>query len=348
LLLPVWFLLIPAAASGQQGAGPPKTPVRVAPVETRAVSEQITLIGTTEAIAESTVASEIAGIVEEFPVREGDFVNKGDLLARLRVTYLKLRLEGARAARERTVANLKNAEKELKRVTKLRETRSVAEKAYDEALYNYQALTQELLRNEAEIDQLQYEISHTAVKAPMAGFVSEEHTQVGEWLNTGGGVVTLVDLSQVLITVDVPERYAVKLSRKAPVDILIRSVAEQRLQGTIYAVLPQGNPAARTFPVRTHLDNPDLLIKSGMEAHVTFSLSDKFEALLVPKDAIVAFGDTRQVVTVADGRAKPVMVRVTGYYGSDVAVEGDLKPGDAVVIRGNERLRPGQEVVVQN
>ena len=346
LILFVW-LLFPVTALAQQGGGPSKTPVRVAPVEKRVVADQIILIGTTEAIAESTVASEVSGIVEDFPVREGDFVNKGDLLARLRVTYLKLQLKAARASRERTEANLKNAEKELNRVAKLRETNSVAEKAHDDALYTHKALSQELLRNEAEIDQLQYEISQTAVKAPIAGFVSREHTQVGEWLNTGGAVVTLVDLSRVLITVDVPERYAVKLSRKDPVDIMIRSFSDQRLAGTIYAVLPQGNPDSRTFPVRTRLENPSLKIKSGMEAHVTFNLADKLEALLVPKDAIVAFGDTRQVIVVADGRAKPVGVKVTGYYGSDVAVEGHLKPGDPVVIRGNERLRPGQEVVVQ-
>ena len=79
-------------------------------------------------------------------VREGDYVKKGALLVRLRTTYLQLRLKGARAARDRTVANLDNVDKELKRISKLREANSVAEKAYDDALYNHLALTQELLR----------------------------------------------------------------------------------------------------------------------------------------------------------------------------------------------------------
>jgi multidrug efflux pump subunit AcrA (membrane-fusion protein) len=99
--------------------------------------------------------------------------------------------------------------------------------------------------------------------------------------------------------------------------------------------------------VHTLLENPSLTIKSGMEAHVFFSLSDQRQALLVPKDAIVAFGDVNQVFAIVDGRAKPVVVKVTGFYGSNVAVAGDLNAGDVVVIRGNERLRPGQEVVIQ-
>ncbi|KPJ76760.1 MAG: hypothetical protein AMJ54_10515 [Deltaproteobacteria bacterium SG8_13] len=324
-----------------------KSPVRVAAVEIKPVAQQVSLVGTTEAVAESTVASEAAGVVEYYPVREGDYVEKGALLVRLRTTYLKLRLKGARVERERTLANLKNVEKELKRVSKLREANSVAEKAYDDALYNHQALTQELLRNEVEIEQLQYDLDQARVTAPFSGFVAVEHTQVGEWVPAGGAVVTLIDLSSVRITVDVPERYSVKLTPAGQAGVRIAALEEERLAGEITGILPQGNPAARTFPVRVHVANHGLKIKSGMEAVVTFNLANHKEALLVPKDAIVTSGANRHVVTVVDGRAMPVGVKVAGYYGSNVAVEGSLKPGDQVVIRGNERLRPGQAVEIQ-
>ena len=348
------FVLLLANAVGTASAAdaakkPPerKSPVRVAAVEIKPVAEQVSLVGTTEAVTESTIASEAAGIVQQFPVGEGDYVKKGDLLARLRTTYLQLRLKGARAARERTLANLNNAEKELKRVSKLREANSVAEKAYDDALYNHQALTQQLLRNEVEIEQLQYDIDQARVTAPFSGYVALEHTAVGEWVSAGGPVVTLIDLSRVQITVDVPERYTVKLSPTGPADVSIAALDSEQLSGEITGILPQGNPAARTFPVHVQVANPGLKIKSGMEATVTFNLANRKEALMVPKDAIVTAGANRHVVTVVDGRAMPVGVKVAGYYGSNVAVEGNLKPGDQVVIRGNERLRPGQAVMIQ-
>ena len=349
---PVLCLLVVFWTAGTlYGADPPqqerKSPVQVAAVETRAVAEQVSLVGTTEAIAESTIASEVAGVVEHFPVAEGDYVNKGDLLARLRTTYLQLRLKGARAARERTVANLKNAEKELTRVSRLREANSVAEKAYDDALYNHRALTQELLRNEVEIEQLQYEVDQARVAAPFSGFVAQEHTQVGEWMSAGGAVVTLIDLSSVRIIVDVPERFSVKIQPAGSAEVRIAALADQQLTGEITGILPQGNPAARTFPVRVKVANAGLKIKSGMEASVTFHLADRKKALLVPKDAIVTNGALRHVVTVVEGRAMPVGVKIYGYYGGSVAVEGKLQPGDQVVIRGNERLRPGQAVAIQ-
>jgi RND family efflux transporter MFP subunit len=330
-----------------KGKGPPPSPVQVAIVKTKTVSNQISLVGTTEAISESTVASEIAGLVEHFPIKEGDFVKKGDLLANLKETELRLRLKGAIAAKKRIEANLKNAEKELSRVSKLKETNSIAEKQYDTAFYTYLALSQELLQNESEIELLNYQIKQQKVLAPFSGFVAKEHTQIGEWINKGGPVATLLDLDTIQITVDVPERYSVLLSPKSKATISIKSVSNDPFSGKIYSVLPHGDPNSRTFPVRIHLANPDHKIKSGMETMVTFNLATEKKALLVPKDAVVTVGDSRLVFTVNDGKANPVPVKIIGYYDGDVAVEGNLKPGVQVVIRGNERLRPGQPVVVQ-
>lgn len=343
-------LLLVSASSAKdpgQGNGPPPSPVQVGVVKTKTVSNQISLVGTTEAISESTVASEISGLVEYFPIKEGDYVKKGDLLANLKETELRLRLKGAVAAKNRIEANLQNAEKELTRVRKLKETNSIAEKQYDTAFYTYRALSQELLQNEAEIDLLHYEIKQQKVLAPFSGFVAKEHTQIGEWITKGGPVVTLLDLDNIRITVDVPERYSVLLKPRGSVNLSIKSVSNNIFSGKIYSVLPKGNPDSRTFPVRIHLANPDHKIKSGMETIVTFNLSDKINAILIPKDSIVTAGDSRMVFLVNDGKAVPINVKILGYYDGGVAVEGNLKPGDQVVIRGNERLRPGQSVVIQ-
>lgn len=330
-----------------KGNGPPPSPVQVAVVKTKTVSNQISLIGTTEAISESTVASEISGLVEYFPIKEGDYVKKGDLLANLKETELRLRLKGAVADKKRIEANLLNAKKELERVGKLKETNSIAERQYDAAFYTYGALSQELLQKESEIELLKYQLKQQKVLAPFSGFVAKEHTQVGEWINKGGPVVTLLNLDNIRITVDVPERYSVQLLPQNNVKISIKSISDNLFSGEIYSVLPQGDTNSRTFPVRINLANKDHKIKSGMEAMVTFNLATQKKALMVPKDAVVTAGDNRLVFIVNDAKAISVPIKVIGYYDGDVAVEGNLKPGMKVVIRGNERLRHGQPVVVQ-
>jgi len=330
------FTSIAAKDGKKQNSHP--VPVRVARVEIKSVSDQVSLVGTAEAIAKSTIASEVSGIVEYFPVKEGDYIKKGDLLVKLKSAYLKLILKGAVAAREKSIANLEKAKKELARVSRLKDANSIAERKYDEALYDYRALSQELVQNNSKIEQLEYEIGQKKVLSPFSGFIAGEHTQVGQWISTGGAVVTLIDLSKIRITIDVPERYAVLLNAKGRVKVNVKSIPGKPVLGKIYAILPRGNAESRTFPVRINLANPGFKIRSGMEVFVTFDLAR----------SIVTSGEDKMVFSVAGGKAVPVRVKVTGYFGGNVAVEGNLKPGDLVVIRGNERLRPGQAVKVQN
>ena len=351
-LLLLWSTLLISCSTSLAGdTGKSKisspVPVRVAIVEKKTISDRISLVGTTEAIAGSTVAAEVSGVVEYYPVKEGDFVKKGQLLVRLRSTDSEIRLKGAIAAREKTRANLQNAEKELARFSRLKDADSIAARKYDEALYNHNSILQEFLQSKSEVKRLYYEIKQKEVFAPFSGFIVKEYAQIGEWINRGGPVVAILDLGQIRISVDVPERYAVMLSPQSKVSIIVKSISNDPLLGRIYAVLPQGDQNSRTFPVRINLPNPDLKIKSGMEATVTFNLPGRESVLLIPKDAVVVEGNKRLIFSVTDGKAMPVYVKVIGYYDGNAAVKGDLKPGDQVVIRGNERLRLGQTVRIE-
>ena len=327
-----------------QKKAPPAVPIKAAPVLKKVVKDQISLIGTTEPIRESVVASEVSGLVEAFYVKAGDFVTRGTPLAVLGSTGARLRLKGAMAARAGIQARLVLAEKELARVSNLKSTNSVAERQYDEAFYNHSALEKELLMNAADIEQLEYEISKKNVLAPFEGFVAAEHTQVGEWMDTGGPVVTLVDMNRVFIKVDVPEIYVVGIQSNGHVRVVINSLGNKPMAATISTILPMGDSNARTFPVHMELSNQDFKIKSGMAAAVTFSVGKKRTVKLLPKDAIVTSGNRRLVYTIDNGKAVPVLVKVEGYYDNDAAVQGALEPGQQVVVRGNERLRPGQAV----
>ena len=324
----------------------PPAPVVVAEVVNQDVARQVTLVGSVEAVKTSIVAAEVGGLVAAFPAQEGRRVEKGDLLARLKSRELELERKGRVAERERTQANLENAHKELQRLTRLRENNSVPQRSYDDALYGHRALSHALLAAESQIETLTYRIEQKAVTAPFDGFVAAEHTQVGQWIQPGGPVVTLVDISRIRVTVDVPERHAVQLQPGARVQVAITSLPEMRLQGRIDAILPQGNFMTRTFPVKVILDNPGFAIRAGMEAVATFDLSERMDALMVPKDAVVTAGDRSLVYRVDDGKAFPVPVQVLGYHNASAAVSGSLQVGVKVVIRGNERLQPGQAVAV--
>ncbi len=334
------------APDKKRSQGPPPSPVEVAPVVKEMVSEQVSLVGTTEPKTKSIIAAEVEGLVKSFPVKEGSYVKKGSVLVRLRSTNLNIRLKAAMAARDEAKARYRFAQKELARSEKLKDANSIAAKRYDQTLYEFQALEHQVLRYEAEIEELKDSIRKKRVIAPFSGFIAEEHTEVGEWIKKGGGVVTLIDLSLIRITVDVPERYIMGIRPDAAVQVMAGAYGMKPVSGIISAILPEGNPDSRTFPVRIDVPNRKLKLKSGMEARVTFNLAKKTKAMLVPKDAVVAANGRRIVFVVNTGVVQPVNIKIIGTYGTNMAVTGFLKPGDKVVVRGNERLRPGQAVTV--
>ena len=344
LIVPALVFPLTCLAAGGDPAKSPPAPVVTALAVEKSVAEQTTLVGTAEASAESTVAAEVSGLVIHYPVDEGDKVEKGRVLARLNTRELTLQVKRANAQKARIFTNLELAKKELDRVEKLKRTDAVALRKYDEAFYAHQALMHELDAAEADLDLLDYQISRKTIPAPFSGFVSQTHTEVGQWVGPGGAVATILRLDPIRVKVDLPERYAVFVKKDEPAVVRVPSVSDAPFDGRVTAILPRGNPDARTFPVHIEIGNPDMKIKDGMEAAVTLNSGANIHAVLVPKDAVVTAGDKRMVYVVENSKVQPVPIQVLGYYQGFAAIKGPVRKGDEVVIRGNERLRPGQEV----
>jgi membrane fusion protein (multidrug efflux system) len=335
----------PAPVEAGDSKGPEASPVKVELIQKRTVRPSVTLIGTAEPFRKSTVASEIEGLVVRFPVRKGQKVKKGDVLARIEIRPLSLELKEAEALLAEANENYQNALSELRRTEELYKKKTVSSRSYDDALYTAKGMKQRILALEAKIEAVKYDVARCCIKAPFSGFVVEEHTQVGEWLKEGGPVVTLVELDPILVSVPVPDRYIHFLEEGQPVTLEFGCLpGNQRRQGVVQDVIPQGNERARTFPVRIRVNNEGYAMLAGMAPKVIFPAGDPFEALLVHKDAVVTGGDSHHVFVVREGKAVRERVSEGQAFGSFVAVAGNIDAGEMVVVEGNERLFTGQEV----
>jgi RND family efflux transporter MFP subunit len=194
------------------------------------------------------------------------------------------------------------------------------------------------------VRRLEDRVSRQTVLAPFDGVVVEEHTEVGEWVLKGGPVAELVDISSVRVRVPVPEQYVVEIAKGQKVPVRIDALGAGTVKGTVSAVIPMGDSQSRTFPVEVAVDNPKRLIRPGMTARVALSVGAPRSESLVPKDALVPRAGRTLVYAVVDGQAVEVSVEVVGYQGGSAAVRGTLPPGAPVIVRGNERVRPGQPV----
>jgi RND family efflux transporter MFP subunit len=206
---------------------------------------------------------------------------------------------------------------------------------------------------EAEVERLSEQYERHTMFAPFDGWVTKEHTEMGQWLMQGDPAVEIAELGSVDVEIAVLEDYVTKLHKGTPGNVEINALRSQQFTGQVAIINPQADARARTFPIKVRVENivdeRGPLLKAGMFARVTLPVGEPKRLPLVPKDAI-SIGGRSPIVFVVDStggkftvRPVPVTLGVsTGQWISVGAME--LKEGDVVVVEGNERLRPGQEV----
>lgn len=346
---PLFFVLLLAllwpiqvnAADEKKPQGPPPMLVEVTEITQGAAEPMVELVGTVRYARVSRVAAEVSGIVEKIEFSEGARVKAGQPLVQLRSDLLKTRIDGIRANYEQSQIELKRAGRDLKRISALFEEKSISESLYDENHFRVLGLEKKVAALKATLDHQQLEIEKTIIYAPFSGLVQEKLTEQGEWVSIGGQVAVIADDRQVEVDIDVPQHLLNFLESGR--QISVRS-GGHKYTGRFVHFIPQGDIATRTFTVKLKLDNAKDLIE-GMEAHVRLPSGPKRDSLLVPRDAVInQFG--KQIIFLAvEGKAKMVQVKIHGYQGMQVAIEGpELAAEQQVVIKGNERIGDGQNI----
>lgn len=343
LPLVLCLFLFPATALSQPPDAPP-APVAVAKVSEREAKKPVNLVGTARPAKESVISNEVAGIVGAVAAAEGSYVEKGGILAEIRSERISLALEEILHRRNEASADYDLAEKEFRRTGELHERGIVSDRDLDRAVSRRDSAQAVLLRLENGLRKARYDLRAAKIRAPFGGYVTEHHTEVGQWLDVGARVVSLVDIDTVEVTAGLPERYLGAVAEGDPAEVIIGSLSGKKFAGKISSVVPHADPRSRAFPVKVALDNSDHLVKSSVSCVVRIRIGESERIKLVPKDAVVTSPRGSMVFVVRGGAAHPAAVVTMESYGGDVHVEGDLAPGEDVVVRGNERLMPMQKV----
>ena len=343
-LCAILILACPPALVLGQDYGQQPSPVRYTEAITKPVALTVELPGYLEAPNVSVLAGEISGLVTELKVREGERVTRGQPLVMLRTTPLELRLQAAEARLKEAQARRKLAETGLERFRGLIERNAISRHELDEARYEFDAWQGRIETLQAEIAGIEFDIKRSTIRAPFNGVVVGRHTEVGQWSEVGERLLEVLSTDTQEVHVDVPEKYFNDLNEGADVDVIFDSVPGRVFTTYIRALIPRADARARTFPVKLRLRQPSERIGAGMLAKAVFPLGDSSPGTLVPKDAIVQFGEHTVVFLVNEGSAVPAPVKVSGAMGLWSVVNGAISPGDKVITRGNERLQPGQPI----
>lgn len=184
------------------------------------------------------------------------------------------------------------------------------------------------------------------VRAPFDGQAGEPKVEVGDWVARGAPVLELFDNSEMDVVVLVPEVRIGEVLLREPAAVTFRTAgAERVVEGVVAASSPEATAKGRMVPVEVRIANPGGLVRSGMSCEVRLPVGKTEKRLVVPKDAVVRGADgSSMVYGVAEGKAVPHPVTLGQDSGGKIVVLSGLAAGTQVVVRGNERLRPGAPV----
>ncbi len=333
------------AKAQAQPQGPPPALVEVAQIISGEAEPMVEFVGTVYYARKSDVAAEVDGVVEQVFFEEGYRVKGGDPLVSLGSDILDTVISATRADYGLVQVEREQAEKELAKREPLYREGSVSESAYDEYFFKGKMLENRSLSLKASLDRLLLEKKKKKILSPFDGIVVRKNAEKGEWVDEGGMVAVIADDSSVDVVVNVPGGMLKYL--KPGKELRLKSESEE-FTGEFLSYVPKGDVATRTFDVKIRLQNSAGLIE-GMEARALVPAAEKKTSLKVPRDALIDRFGQNVIWLAKDSTARMVPVQVIGYDSMFVGIAGSgLEEGDMVVVKGNERLREGQPVMVGN
>lgn len=331
-------LTLMSLAAMAQG-GPPAAQVRVATAEMAQMAPQTWVAGTVISRSDARLAAEVAGRLLQV-AEVGTRVEQGDVVAVIEDTALKLRAAELQAEVARVEARLVYLNGETERQQRLARDNLAAKSALALTTADRNVAQSELAVARSRLEQVQDQIERTQLRAPFEGVVVERLVNPGERVTSGDSVVRLIDNEHLEVVARVPLDYLPHVQTGQTLNL---RTGGDILPGQVRTVVALGNELVHVFEVRLDVDAQ--YFAAGQTVRVSVPTASSQQVLAVPRDALVLRSDGISVFVIdADMTARQVQV-VTGIGDEqNIAVKGDLAPGSKVVVRGNERLRPGQSV----
>lgn len=352
-LTPALLALLCSISSVTTGADEGRAaPVGVATATEQSIQRVVDLTGTVSAMRSARLSVATSGLVTTMHVDTGSQVKEGELLLALDPELAQLQLDSAQAQVEQAGIALKDAGRRLEEARQLAPQRSIAESVVRD-------LEAELVGDEAALHQAEAEAGYRRgildrhqLRAPFDGVVSAKLTELGEWVDPGQAVLSLVALGDVRLDFAVSEDYLADIRPDTPLTFSLNADPGQAYQGSVDTIVPITDPGARTFLLRVLAQNHSQRLLPGMSVRAKLHLSTGRRALVVPRDAVLRFPDGRVVVWTVDAsgdgqvaRENPVSTGLS--FDSLVEIREGLQDGVTVVVQGNEALQDGQRVTTR-
>ena len=372
--------VIPAGCGGgntenEANASPPPPEVVVAPVARQTVAITDDYEGTLGAIDSVEVRARVQGVLEAAPFKEGELVQKGQLIFRIQQSEYVAALDAAKASLAQAQGNLFARQAALARANTtvarnrpLAADRAIPQKDLDNAIQNAEIAKGDVLVARAQIasaqaalDNAQINLGYTTIQAPVTGLIGFLNYDVGNVVGGAGtqvlDTISAIDPIKVTFALDEPTYLSlfrgrananVASLRDQDLKIILANDQPYSYPGRIYTYNPTIDPKTGTITVEARIANPDGLLRPGGFVRVRVVTERRPNALLVPQTAVTKTQgvDTVYVVN-SKNEVELRSVSLGSQYGKSFLVASGLAAGDRVIVEGTQKVQPGAKVVVK-
>ena len=287
-------------------------------------------------------------------IAEGDRVDRGAVLARIRSNEYQDRVHQASGQADAAEAVLVKTKLDFDRASRLYETQSLTKPDFDAARAQYDSAQAELRAARATTSEAQVSLNDTTLVAPFSGEIVKKTVDLGTFVGPGTPTFAIANTEIVKIIVGVPDTVLRSIKLGQAVDVSIDAFPGRTFHARISRVSSAADAVTRNFDVEIAIPNRDRLLKVGMigSLHLVGDVSEKQPAsLMVPLSAIVQASSGKYgVFVVSTGEAGDVArlhsVEIGSVHGTDIAVLSGVAAGDRIITTGANLLKDGQRVEV--
>ena len=343
------------AKEGRKAAkGPPPVPVTVARASQETVPIRLAAIGNVEAFLTVALKARVDGQIVEVNFREGEAVQKGDVLFRIdpRPYQATLRQAEANALRDRAARD--QARSQDRRYQELLAKNFVSKEAYAQIRTNAETAEATAKASQAALENARLNLEYCTIASPLDGYVGKVLLQAGNLVkaNDVNALVVINQVRPIYVNFAVPEQNLPEVRRHhaaAPlrVDVTSADPAVPAVEGRLIFIDNAVDPSTGTIRMRAQFDNSDATLWPGQFVNVSVQLYEQADAIVIPAQAIQTGPEGQYVYVIGDDMLAEVRrIKVQRADGERAIVASGLAKGERVVTRGQLRLGPKTRVQI--
>ena len=312
-------------------------PVEVESTTIGSISSNYSTTAVLEAKEEAFVVARASGIIEQIMVEEGDYVEKGQVLAKLEPERYQLNLR-------RAEADMQGIEKELAKINKVYSQKLVSVDVYDKITAQFESA-------KATLAIAKLDLKEATIVAPISGYIAERNAKVGNLTESfqRERMFHIVQQKQLYGIVYLPEKELSRVHKGQKASLKIIAMHDKVVHAFVERISPVIDSKTGTFKVTLRVPNEENRLMSGMFTQVSLNYDTRDNAVLVPRKALMAIDDKVNVFVInSEGLATKHAIKIGYQEGNLVEVLDGLNSNQKVVITGHQNLKDNAVVEIVN